>query len=73
MNLDCHVHPKTEAEESGVYITMEKQGRLDHSIKPTKETYDQLQYAYERLNAALFGGELPNCLMTVFGGAIMDH
>jgi predicted SprT family Zn-dependent metalloprotease len=44
---------------------MEKQSHLDRSITPTKETYDQLQYAYERLNAALFGGELPNCLMTL--------
>lgn len=34
-------------------------------VKPTKETYEQLQLAYERLNTHLFGGELPNCLITL--------
>ena len=34
-------------------------------LKPTKETYDPLQHAYERLNAALFEGVLPNCLITL--------
>jgi predicted SprT family Zn-dependent metalloprotease len=35
------------------------------SIKPTRETYDPLQQAYENLNRALFEGELPNCLITL--------
>lgn len=35
------------------------------ATRPTKETYDQLQYAYDRLNSGLFGGELPNCLITL--------
>lgn len=44
---------------------MNGQSRRDQTVKPTKETYEQLQYAYERLNNALFGGELPNCLITL--------
>ena len=35
------------------------------SIKPTRETYDPLQQAYETLNRSLFEGELPNCLITL--------
>jgi len=35
------------------------------SIKPTRETYDPLQQAYENLNRSLFEGELPNCLITL--------
>ena len=35
------------------------------SLKPTRETYDPLQQAYENLNRALFEGELPNCLITL--------
>ncbi len=38
---------------------------LDAAIKPTKETYDGFQLAYERINTGLFGGELPNCLITL--------
>lgn len=34
------------------------------SIKPTKETYDRLQQAHEVFNKALFGGTLPNALIT---------
>ena len=34
-------------------------------IKPTKETYDRLQQAYEHFNKALFGGTLPNALITL--------
>ena len=34
------------------------------SIKPTKETYDRLQQAHEHFNKALFGGTLPNALIT---------
>ncbi|ABS65798.1 conserved hypothetical protein [Xanthobacter versatilis] len=33
-------------------------------IKPTKETYDRLQQAHEYFNKALFGGMLPNALIT---------
>jgi predicted SprT family Zn-dependent metalloprotease len=35
------------------------------SIKPTRETYDPLQQAYENLNRSLFEGALPNCLITL--------
>jgi predicted SprT family Zn-dependent metalloprotease len=35
------------------------------SVKPTRETYDPLQQAYETLNRFLFEGELPNCLITL--------
>jgi len=35
------------------------------AIKPTRETYDPLQLAYEALNRALFEGALPNCLITL--------
>lgn len=38
---------------------------LDGTIKPTKETYDQIQQAYDYLNRTLFKGELPNCLITL--------
>jgi hypothetical protein len=37
----------------------------DPAVKPTKETYEQFQHAYEVLNRTLFGGELPNCLITL--------
>jgi hypothetical protein len=35
------------------------------NTKPTRETYDPLQLAYENLNRALFEGTLPNCLITL--------
>lgn len=35
------------------------------TIKPTKETYDAFQQAYDALNKSLFKGELPNCLITL--------
>lgn len=35
------------------------------AIRPTRETYDPLQQAYENLNRALFEGSLPNCLITL--------
>ena len=38
---------------------------FDGSIKPTRETYDQIQQAYDYFNRALFKGELPNCLITL--------
>lgn len=34
------------------------------TIKPTKETYERLQQAHEYFNKALFGGTLPNALIT---------
>ncbi|MGA7178902.1 MAG: SprT-like domain-containing protein [Thiobacillaceae bacterium] len=34
-------------------------------IRPTRETYEPLQQAYEILNRALFEGALPNCLITL--------
>lgn len=34
-------------------------------MKPTKETYDRLQQAYEHFNKALFEGLLPNALITL--------
>ena len=37
----------------------------DTILKPTKETYDVLQKAYEVFNKALFSSELPNCLITL--------
>lgn len=36
----------------------------DTSLKPTRETYDALQQAYETLNKSLFDNHLPNCLIT---------
>lgn len=51
-------------------------------IKPTRETYDRLQQAYEHFNKALFGGILPNALITLqrrkgtygyFAGARFHH
>jgi hypothetical protein len=37
----------------------------DLTIEPTKETYDRFQEAYAYFNRALFGGHLPNCLITL--------
>lgn len=34
-------------------------------VRPTRDTYEQLQQAYEYLNKALFEGVLPNCLITL--------
>ncbi|MGH7154814.1 MAG: SprT-like domain-containing protein [Acetobacteraceae bacterium] len=35
------------------------------TVKPTRETYDPLQLAYDTLNRALFDNSLPNCLITL--------
>ncbi|MBI1181515.1 MAG: sprT domain-containing protein [Alphaproteobacteria bacterium] len=35
------------------------------AFRPTRETYDPLQQAYENLNRALFENTLPNCLITL--------
>lgn len=37
----------------------------DSTYKPTKDTYDGFQQAYDVFNRSLFGGELPNCLITL--------
>ena len=34
-------------------------------MKPTTETYSELQQAYDAFNQALFDGILPNCLITL--------
>lgn len=34
-------------------------------MKPTHETYDEWQLAYQELNTFLFGGQLPDCLITL--------
>ena len=34
-------------------------------MKPTQETYTALQTAYEHFNNELFGGVLPECLITL--------
>lgn len=34
-------------------------------MKPTPETYDDLQSAYDKFNQSLFDGELPECLITL--------
>ncbi len=34
-------------------------------MNPTKETYDEWQLAYHEFNTFLFGGELPDCLITL--------
>ena len=39
--------------------------RRDPSIRPTRETYDALQEAYDHFNGELFGDELPNCIITL--------
>lgn len=34
-------------------------------MQPTKETYDQLDRAYDHFNAALFEGRLPSCVLVL--------
>lgn len=34
-------------------------------MKPTPETYDDLQSAYDKFNQSLFDGKLPECLITL--------
>ena len=43
---------------------MPDRSQRDLSLRPTRETYDALETAYDRLNWALFDGELPTCLFT---------
>jgi predicted SprT family Zn-dependent metalloprotease len=35
------------------------------NMKPTNETYQELQYAFDKFNALLFDGQLPSCLLTL--------
>ena len=35
------------------------------ALTPTKETYQQLQAAYDAINSSLFDGALPECLITL--------
>ncbi len=39
--------------------------RRDPSIRPTRETYDALQEAYDHFNGELFDDQLPNCIITL--------
>lgn len=39
--------------------------RAADTLKPTKETYERFQQAYDHLNKALFDGTLPNALITL--------
>lgn len=56
----------TEHDDPGLECASQPAGSSPNtSIKPTKETYDQLGQACERLNRDLFGGELPGCLITL--------
>ena len=36
-----------------------------NALKPTKETYNEMQVAYEFFNENLFCDSLPNCLITL--------
>ena len=33
-------------------------------VKPTLESYDEIQHAYDHFNETLFGGQLPSCMIT---------
>jgi len=39
--------------------------RINASLRPTPETYDALQRAYEYFNGRLFDDQLPNCLVSL--------
>ena len=41
------------------------QGGEADTIKPTRLTANELQRAYDHFNTALFGGELPDCVITL--------
>lgn len=46
-------------------IDLDPMERVDPSLRPTQDTYDALQQAYDDANWALFDGALPNCLITL--------
>lgn len=50
-------------EADGVYTTTPCENAL--WLKPTQETYDALQHAYDHFNWLLFETALPNCLITL--------
>src|SRR4029077_9417087 len=58
-------HSRPVKARTGMNMPMTEPNAFDGSIRPTKETYDQIQQAYDTLNRALFKGELPNCLITL--------
>jgi hypothetical protein len=41
------------------------ENELDLDLRPTQDTYDGFQTAYEHFNWQLFDGQLPNCLITL--------
>jgi len=41
------------------------ENELDLNLRPTQETYDGFQTAYDHFNWHLFDGQLPNCLITL--------
>lgn len=45
--------------------TIDTARAVDLQLKPTRETYDRLQQAYEHFNKALFDNALPNALITL--------
>ncbi|MEO1194237.1 MAG: SprT-like domain-containing protein [Pseudomonadota bacterium] len=48
-----------------MYITETATEAPDVEIKPTQETYDALQWAFNYFNWTLFERSLPNCLITL--------
>lgn len=47
---------------TGMYTTA---NHIDLYLKPTQDTYDAFQRAYEHYNINLFDGRLPNCMITM--------
>jgi hypothetical protein len=45
--------------------SLPEKATVDLQVKPTKETYDRFQQAYEHFNKALFDNALPNALITL--------
>lgn len=45
--------------------TIDTARAVDLQLKPTRETYDRFQQAYEHFNKALFDNALPNALITL--------
>ncbi|TCU21822.1 SprT-like family protein [Rhizobium azibense] len=46
-------------------ITPSQTDPASHQLRPTKETYERFQQAFEHLDKALFGGTLPRPLITL--------
>lgn len=62
--LDDAPGQETEPETTVELATAKPSPSTDAIIKPTKETYDRLQQAFDHFNRALFCGTLPNPLFT---------